>query len=379
MVINNEIRDLVSDIENSSADTSSRLNSSLKELVLQLKETTSQPKTVEFYKNHRSQTGTLGRYPIDEDGYAQSFDSLNDEESFLNTWQKYGIVVGKNIINSEVCDKTVSSIFSLVSQIANGTCDLTKPETWTNIPSDTNGTSLISRGFLEIYHHETLAQIRQSVRLYVHHAVLWGRHDLWTSFDRFGIKLPHHEESKALPLHVDQNPLFHPEFKTMQGVLALSDCPVERGTFVGVPGSNSLFNEYKRFAPDRGEYVEIPESDAIHNILRAYAQPIPLRKGDLVTWDSRTAHANSENVSDDTRVVAYIAAGLAREDDQSLIDTRMDAFKTGIGSNVREALMHASKKSRFTDYDSLRRIRGNNDNLTLLGQLLYGQEKYSEL
>jgi hypothetical protein len=377
MVITKEIRNIVANIESLAENDLQEINENIAALISELKLTTSNSATQQRYSNqHKNRDVKLERYPIDKAGYACAFDPLTDEEAFFNTWKKYGIVVGKQVVGSDICDTTVRGICNIVEQISSGKCDISNPSSWSQMPVDSNGIPLLSRGFLEVYHHDILAQIRQAVRIYLHHVVIWGRHDLWTSFDRLGIKLPHHEESKALPLHVDQNPLIHPSFKTIQGVLALADCPVERGTFVGVPGSNQYFHEYTRFAPERGEYVEIPTQDPVHKLLSEFSQPIPLRKGDLITWDSRTAHANSENISDKTRFVAYIAAGISSNDNTELVDARINACKTGIGSNLRDALMHASKKARYTDYDALQNLQGREEKFTLLGELLYGITRY---
>jgi ectoine hydroxylase-related dioxygenase (phytanoyl-CoA dioxygenase family) len=108
------------------------------------------------------------------------------------------------------------------------------------------------------------------------------------------------------------------------------------------------------------------------------AQACPLRGGDLISWDSRTTHANSANVSDKARIVAYIAAGPAVPSVPELVAYRNNAFLTGMGLNVREALMHASKKKRYTNPDALQRVR-KAEQLSLLGRLLYGQDQYSEL
>jgi hypothetical protein len=267
---------------------------------------------------------------------------------------------------------------AVIEGLSNHTCNLDDPSTWDAIPRDENGTPFISRGFFELYHDAVLADIRQSIRLYIHHVMIWGRVDLWTSFDRLGIKLPHHEESQALPLHVDQNPRIHPHFKTLQGVLALVDCPTPRGTFVGVPGSKGVFAHYAEFAPERGEFVELDTHNAIAEQLTNHAQPFPLRVSDIVSWDSRTTHANSENISDETRYVAYIAAGPARADDSELVNVRVEAFKSGEGSNVREALLHASKKPRYTNLDVLQQLR-TPETLQPLGTLLYGQTSYAEI
>jgi len=379
MIINNQVKALVSKIENLNQSEISELNYYLKELVLELKATTSNPKNKYTAGHFNSASNELMNYPLSKDNYALAIDPLIDEEAFIATLEKYGIVVGSQIFKAKECNQIVTDIYNIVNSISNGKCDLNDPETWKNIPLDKYGVSLISRGFLEIYHNQILANMRQAVKIYIHHVVLWGRYDLWTSFDRLGIKLPNHEELKGLPLHVDQNPLIHSDFKTIQGVLALSDCSVERGTFVGVPGSRNFFLDFKKFAPEHGDYVEISKGYSFYKNFEQYSQAIPIRKGDLITWDSRTVHANSENISNDTRLVAYIAAGIAKEQDQEIINTRVDAFRTGIGSNVREALMHASKKSRYTDYDSLNKTRDGVEQLMLLGELLYGIKKYNKL
>jgi hypothetical protein len=100
-----------------------------------------------------------------------------------------------------------------------------------------------------------------------------------------------------------------------------------------------------------------------------------LRAGDIVTWDSRTTHANSANHSGESRYVAYVAAGPARESDWAAVSARSDAFRTGVGANVRDALMHASKKPRYTAPALLSANRQPED-LTVLGRLLYGIDRW---
>jgi hypothetical protein len=167
----------------------------------------------------------------------------------------------------------------------------------------------------------------------------------------------------------------HPDFRTVQGVLALTDCPAERGTFLGVPGSRGLFQHYGAMAKNMGEYVELDPQDPVATVLQEHAQAIPLRAGDMVSWDSRTTHANTANISDDMRMVFYVAAGPARPDDPAAVAARVDALKTGLGSNVRDAMMHASKKPRFTQPEAIARVR-KPEQLNLLGRLLYGTDGY---
>jgi hypothetical protein len=375
MIIDDNIRVLVRAAETGGPDT----DAVLRRLVLALHTACERPDVkARTAVLHAAASPGLAAYPVDADGYAVAFDALTDEAAFIAAWQQYGMVVGKGILTPAACAAVRDGIKARFNALSRGACDLDRPETWANMPADDKGVPILSRGFFEIYHDDLLAQIRQNVRAYVHHVLIWGRADLWSSFDRLGVKLPAHEESKALSLHVDQNPNVHPHFKTVQGVLALCDCPVERGTFVGVPGSRDYFPAYAAMAQNRGEFVEMDVSAPIAPLMKQHAQPIPLRAGDMVSWDSRTTHANSENMSDQMRVVMYHAYGPAREDLPEAIEARREALRTGIGSNMREALMHASKKSRYSDYDALARVRAP-EKLNLLGKLVYGTETYAKI
>lgn len=328
-----------------------------------------------------AQFTTFPSYPLDEDGYAIAYDPVDDEDGFWSCWQQYGFVIGKSVVSSDICHATIARIHEILHKLSQQQFDLNHPETYGAVPVDSQNVSCLSRGFFEVYHDQSLAQLRQAVRIYLHHVVIWGRVDLWTSFDRLGIKIAGHEESKGLPLHVDQNPLVQPHFETIQGVLALTDCPVERGTFCVVPGSKALFPEYRHLVEARGdnyrgEYVEAVKDTPLAEIFYRYAQAIPIRAGDLISWDSRTTHANTPNLSDTHRMVAYIAAGPARENNPDAIRARHTGFTSGTGSNVRNALMHASMPPRYTHPETLQSLR-QNETLTYLGKRLYGVETYA--
>jgi ribosomal protein S8 len=367
MIITDEIRLLVHQIE-----SQKEIKPYLKLLLQNL-----HSNCLYHLKNDREQYVKLPAletpYPI-ENGYAIAFDPLIQENEILQHWYQYGFVVGKNVVTNKECENVLKVIENIVS-ITN--MDFSDSNTW---KKDSNETKILSRGFFEIYHDDALAQIRQNIRIYLYHVILWGSPFLWTSFDRLGIKLPYGKESQGLSLHVDQNPNVHPDFRTMQGVLALVDCPEDRGTFVAVPGSKKYFEEYKNFVKEgyKGEYVQLDESSDFYIKLKANQQCIPLQKGHIVSWDSRTTHANSSNVSNLNRYVMYIATGLAKDDNEEIINIRKDLFYSGLGNNVRDAYSHASKKPRFTDPDFIMKTR-KLENLTNLGKCLYGLKKYSEI
>lgn len=384
-IIDDRVRTLVSELNSLSCPHT--IDSLLEEFIKVLQENCSKPEVMKRYERYRNQPTLalkdfppLTPYPLDEEGYAVSFDPLKDEQGFWECWYKYGFVISKSAISEMQCTSTIDRIQEILSQLSSQKFDLDRPETFASIPTDEHNVPCLSRGFFEVYHDDCLAQIRQAIRVYLHHVLIWGRPDLWTSFDRLGIKLEGHEESKGLPLHVDQNPLVQPHFETIQGVLALTDCPIERGTFRVVPQSRWIFPEYSHLVEAmgneyRGEYVEATVTTPLAHFLYQHAQAIPIRGGDLISWDSRTTHANTPNYSNKNRIVAYIAAGPACDHNKEAHLARLQGFKDGKGSNVRGALMHASMPPRYVHPALLQDIR-RPESLSYLGKRLYGVERY---
>ena len=317
----------------------------------------------------------ISHYPLDAEGFAQSFDPVTEASQFLSCWKQYGVVVGRSIVSKEVCDHTIHQIEHFLKKLSGNQFDLYDPSSYSCIPTDHLGIPILSRGFLELYHDDLLAQLRQSKRAYVHHQLIWETENLWTTFDRLGIKLPTGETQQGLPLHVDQNPLIHPNFTTVQGVLALVDCPIEQGTLLIVPGSKERFAQYTNASAQhdpkyRGEYVEAGWDPQFLQSLQDDVQSIPIRAGDLVTWDSRTTHANSPNLTSSPRIVAYLSAA-PRSQKKELVQERKLAFLQGYGKNIRDAKMHASKPPRYTPTPQMRALRSQ-EQLTPLGKQLYG-------
>jgi len=376
-IIDPAVRSLVADLD--AATSPVQRDVLLLDLVRTLTDRCARPEVRAAYDAYRDGAAAPAfpsTYPLDGDGFALSFDPLEEEEAFRECWTRHGVVVGRGVASAGARRAAVGRMREVALAASGGAADLLDPATYGSIPADAAGIPLVSRGFFELYHDRVLADLRQEVRLYLHHVLIWGRADLWTTFDRLGAKLPGHGEGGALPLHVDQNPLVHPGFRTVQGVLALDDCPAERGTFAVVPGSRCRFHGYLRMA-GRGEHVELRRDDPLHAEMEARVQTLPLRGGDVVSWDARTTHANTANLSGEARWVAYVAAGPAREDDPEAVAARAEAFRTGLGSNVRDALMHASKKPRHTAPEAMAAVRAP-ERLTALGRLLYGLDRHAD-
>lgn len=304
------------------------------------------------------QSEKSSKYPHSKEGFAVSFDPLTESNELLAHFYEYGLVVCKQVLTSFQVQQAHNRALLIHTLYANA--------------QDREKTPLASRGFLDIYHDNSLCQIRQSPKIHAAYALIWGQVELWTSFDRFGVKTNQGESSIGLGLHVDQNVTVHPGFTTLQGVLALSDSRNENGTFLAVPRSNACFEQYTEFVKPgyKGEFVNLPETSTLWSKLKSLEQPIALKSGDLVIWDSRLTHANTSNVSATPRVVCYVAAGVAKDNMPHLIEERLAAFKQGYGINKRDAYLHASKKPRFNDLAFLNDIR-EKEEFTELGLKLY--------
>jgi hypothetical protein len=316
------------------------------------------------------------RYPTDRDGFAVAYDPVSDTDTLRSVFARYGFVVARSVVSEAHCDALVGRAKEIVRTLSPG-FDLDDRSTWHFMPRDSEGTPVLSRGFLEIYHDEAWAAVRQSERIFLLWCALWGTTRIWTSFDRLGVKPPSHESSNALPLHVDQNPLHGCGFRTVQGILALKDCPVELGTTVLVPNGHSSFSEWSRFAPvgPTKHYVTLEPFEGYRDLL-GMAQPVPIRKGDLVAWDSRTPHANSPNRTlTETRWVALIGGGVAQDEDPEIVAERKRSVEYALGWNSRRALLHASSKPRYSATDAILATRMP-ESLSGLGELLYGVAKY---
>jgi len=156
---------------------------------------------------------------------------------------------------------------------------------------------------------------------------------LWCSIDKFGIfrgtiNLPFKDENENIKLierpdwrfnlkpHWDINPwvyskdLIKNEPHMYQGLVALDDCPIEVGGFCVVPGSVDFIHNWckENPQPELSYRGSIPGSHklAADDIQIPYLQNVPLRKGEIVIFDSGQVHCNFSNYSNKMRLFQFI-------------------------------------------------------------------------
>lgn len=112
-------------------------------------------------------------------------------------------------------------------------------------------------------------------------------------------------------MHWDLNPwLYVEEMKTghhpmYQGLVALVDCPEEVGGFLCVPGSTAFLPQWTyEHKPNHLKPLSIQVSP--NEVMLEYKQKVPLRKGEMVIWNSGQAHANFANTCNQLRIYQFI-------------------------------------------------------------------------
>jgi ectoine hydroxylase-related dioxygenase (phytanoyl-CoA dioxygenase family) len=218
-------------------------------------------------------------------------------------------------------------------------------------------------GFLDLYHDDTLAQLRQDPRIYEVFSAILGSEKLWVVFDRV-IHQKTNENEDPLPPHVDQNPITNPGFFNVQAMVALRDMDESTGTLAVIPKSPQFFSEYATWTKPGDGYVEW-QGDTLPNFAG-----LRLKAGQLVVWDSRTTHSRYRGTPKADRYSALVTFTLAK-DDPALIALRAKYFEEGIGWNSHEAGLRATARPRCEQS-----LRHNTEQLTALGRKLYGLDSW---
>lgn len=270
-------------------------------------------------------------YPKEEGetGFMKSF-APTDFESIKHALEKYGFAVVDDIVEPNQCDKTVEEFFFDVNRRAEyfqkEIVDPSKPQTWENENFTTreknkfltNAPALTPNAFKN----------RCNPKIFNIYAKIFQREDLWCNIDNWGLfrgtkdlTFIDEEGNKTiqdrddwrweLKLHWDQNPWLlekwskNGDYDLYQGFIALVDCPEEVGGFIGVPGSHKFLSTWvsERETPTESDKsVRLPPNDPMQN----YKQKVTMKKGQMLIWNSRTAHCNFSNHSPNMRIQQFL-------------------------------------------------------------------------
>lgn len=223
-------------------------------------------------------------------------------------WEANGYVVIHNAVPQQNLDAVVDDIWAFLG------VDRNDPEAWYRAP-------ISKAGMLEMYHTQSLWNNRQYPRIHQAFADIWGREDLWVSFDRANMNPPARPDWDYQGMvHWDIDTTQHPVPFHVQGVLYLEDTAADQGGFQCVAGFHRRFGEWVKTQPaDRD-----PRHPALDGL---EVKTIPGKAGDLLIWHSLLPHGNSRNRSTKPRLAQYITMYPAREEDEEVRQTRIAAWR----------------------------------------------------
>lgn len=315
--------------------------------------TTTTTTTTETANDEPTRSSSSSVVPRDSEGYHQSF-KLNDsnerlepdesEASVLEAakafFKQHGFVVFRDAVPPPTVEGVIDDIwrnylFEGIRRDDPSTWFLRPPANWNSTVF--GGSYNTKRGFLgyKIAQSQAAWNVRQSPSLYRAFAAILEETKLKVKLDRYGlmrptkVRVPRAEEdgggfvvedhpewkTEERWVHWDQNPWTEPNFRGVQGLLALSEHNETSGGFHCVPDfAATEFKEWGQLNEAKktnASLVDLPKSDpAMSRVER-----ICMRPGSLLIWDSRTPHGNYPNEGFDWRMVMYVTMETGPEDD----------------------------------------------------------------
>lgn len=279
---------------------------------------------------------------------------MDKESKIAKQLETEGFAIVPKVITEEQCDKLYDGFWSYMTEL-NPKLDPKDPETWTaeNLPLTTKG--LIQHynvGFqrFNIDAHMLVKPVFEE---------LYGTKKLWTSFD--GVSFTKKDKTMFKDLkdwqekcwkssvHVDQTT---PGFMSVQGGLAITNQEEDEHVFLCIPKSH-LFHEKilelydgKSFIP----HFQVMKEKQLNFVKEQGLQMkrIPLKRGDMVLWDSRLIHYSAPYCSTapkDAHRVHIFACMCPVPDNSKLVEGEMKKRKNAY--ETKRVSKHSPGKIRL--------------------------------
>lgn len=189
-------------------------------------------------------------------------------------------------------------------------------------------------GMVEMYHYQSMWNIRQDPLVYETFKSLFQTEKLWVSIDRTNYK--NTVLQKDYPnnwgfIHWDENPNQKPKPFLLQGLVALTDTTQEMGGFQCLSSLFKKLDEWLESLPRKkvsNPNFTIYEDSAIH--MEDYrglwkVEKVPINAGDLLVWHSFLPHGNGVNRGTNPRYAMYIT--MFPIGDERLREERVNCWK----------------------------------------------------
>lgn len=245
--------------------------------------------------------------------------------------KKDGFAVLCGVYSREKCDLVYGQIWDCLAKASDGKlkrgADYKKMKA-TELPQHSHGIL----GSERVNHMPPVREMRRDPEIFRYFAALLGTDQLVGSMDRLNLKFPGRSYKSKEPWpHVDQDPRLIGRV-TIQSYMTLTDCSENEGGNRLYKGSHLLFGErfaYRRKGGKLDNWCRLSQEEAAElGKLCPLTKPV-LSKGDMLLWDSRTAHSPSDG-SDFTngRCVVYLCYNKLWQaaNDKEFLEEKKQAF-----------------------------------------------------
>ncbi len=260
------------------------------------------------------------RYTFNQRANNDPLQVLSEEQ--WSHWTTYGYVIVPDAVPESHIDKMASFIWEFEEK------DASDSETWyidKKTKRDIRMTELKGTGMVEAYNNQAQWDNRMYPKVHKAFSDIWGREDLWVTIDRANLNLPigPNQRYEAF-IHWDIDTSLDPTPVNVQGVLALNDqTNLDMGGFQCIPSLYQNFDQWVETQPkDRNPFK--PDTSGLDIV------KVPMKKGDLLIWDSMLAHGIRVNKSDQARLAQYISMTPAQPDNESLKQWRISSWRDRI-------------------------------------------------
>lgn len=240
---------------------------------------------------------------------------------FLADLERDGYVVVPHVVPQSSCNAFVESAWSWLESFPNG-FKRDDRSTWTaeHLPSG-HEKGLYNR--YSVNHEAFVWKIRTEPGILKVFEQVWGTDDLIASFDGMNISLPVNPETGRVDVeetkpweHIDQDPRTIEEFQLYQGIANLSENGPDDGGLVVLSGSHRLHKQHFDSIGGFRKDSDLGQGQNGYNFEQEDADwyrqqgcrevKVCANAGDLILWDSRTIHWNTNPTGAQTRFVTYV-------------------------------------------------------------------------
>lgn len=248
-------------------------------------------------------------------------DFITDQENLRSTLERYGVAIVPGVLTSEECAAMKSGAWDFFEKVTTQLETPLKrgdPLTWSTIKELYPNRGMLFQHW-GIGHAQYLWDLRQNPKVVDVFAKFWSvkPEELLVSFDGASFGLPPEKTKIGWHrrdwYHFDQR-LSYPDFRCVQAWVTANDVNPGDATLTVIEGSNSqreFFVHKKNLWEQDRDWAKM-DSDQISWFEQrgCVKRDITCKAGDMVLWDSRTAHAGKGPIrgrkKENQRVVGYV-------------------------------------------------------------------------